>query len=367
MGVFGRNGIKMQIEQIDRNFKKQLYKETENHYTYTMPCEGFDLYGVFYDEERGKFLRMDMDVAKQASAGVAWLNTHTSGGRIRFSTDSSTIGISVAYDELLEMSHMPLTGSSGFALLEKIGDTYKTVTVFRPEKTDLKGYSGQVVIGDHQKHEYVLFFPLYNEVKSLEIHLDKTAQLFEPEKYRDIKPILYYGASIDQGGCASRPDASYTATISKWNDIDFINLGFSGNCMGESVLAEYLSKIECSLFLMAYDGNAPSVEFLEKTHYPFYEIFRKGQKEVPIIFMSLPSFEHHMDCRIKKREVLYQSYLKARQQGDENVYFLDGETLFGEKDREICTVEGLHPNDLGFYRMAEVIYQKLGSVDEKFL
>ena len=357
----------MQIEKIDRNFKKQLYKETENHYTYTMPCEGFDLYGVFYDEERGKFLRMDMDVAKQASAGVAWLNTHTSGGRIRFSTDSSTIGISVAYDELLEMSHMPLTGSSGFALLEKSGDTYKTVTVFRPEKTDLKGYSGQVVIGDHQKHEYVLFFPLYNGVKSLEIHLDKTAKLYEPKKYRDIKPILYYGASIDQGGCASRPDASYTATISKWNDIDFINLGFSGNCMGEPVLAEYLSKIECSLFLMAYDGNAPSVEFLEKTHYPFYEIFRKGQKEVPIIFMSLPSFEHHMDCRIKKREVLYQSYLKARQQGDENVYFLDGETLFGEKDREICTVEGLHPNDLGFYRMAEVIYQKLGSVDEKFL
>jgi hypothetical protein len=74
-----------------------------------------------------------------------------------------------------------------------------------------------------------------------------------------------------------------------------------------------------------------------------------------------------MDCRIKKREVLYQSYLKARQQGDENVYFLDGETLFGEKDREICTVEGLHPNDLGFYRMAEVIYQQFGSINEKFL
>jgi hypothetical protein len=137
--------------------------------------------------------------------------------------------------------------------------------------------------------------------------------------------------------------------------------------MGEPVLAEYLSKIECSLFLMAYDGNAPTVEFLEETHYPFYEIFRKAQKEVPIIFMSIPSFEHHTECRIKKREVLYQSYLKAKEQGDENVYFLDGETLFGTKDREICTVEGLHPNDLGFYRMAEVIYQKFGSIDEKFL
>ena len=357
----------MKIEQIDKNFKKQQYKETENHYTYTMPCEGFDLYGVFYDETLRKFLRMDMDVAKQASPGVVWLTPHTSGGRIRFSTDSSTIGISVTYDELLNMHHMPLTGSSGFALLEKVGNTYQTVTVFHPQKDDLTGYSGQVTIGDQKKHEYVLFFPLYNDVKSLEIHLDKTATLFEPEKYRDMKPILYYGASIDQGGCASRPDASYPATISKWNDMDFINLGFSGNCMGEPVLAEYLSKIECSLFLMAYDGNAPSVEFLEETHYPFYEIFRKVQKDVPIIFMSIPSFEYHKDQRILKREVLYQSYLKAKANGDENVYFLDGETLFGNKDREICTVEGLHPNDLGFYRMAEVIYKKFGNIDEKFL
>lgn len=357
----------MKIEQIDHNFKRQQYKETENDYTYTMPCEGFDLYGVFYDEALGKFLRMDMDVARQASPGVEWLAPHTSGGRIRFCTDSSTIGITVTYDELLNMHHMPLTGSSGFALLEKIDNNYQTVAVFHPQKEDLCGYSGQVTISDREKHEYVLFFPLYNDVKSLEIHLDKTAKLFEPEKYRDMKPILYYGASIDQGGCASRPDASYTATISKWNDIDFINLGFSGNCMGEPVLAEYLSGIECSLFLMAYDGNAPSVQFLEDTHYPFYEIFRKGQKDVPIIFMSIPSFEHHKDQRILKREVLYRSYLKAKASGDENVYFLDGETLFGSKDREICTVEGLHPNDLGFYRMAEVIYKKFGSIDEKFL
>ena len=351
----------MKIEQIDKNFKKQTFTETENNYTYTMPCEGFDLYGIFYDENLGRFLRMDMDVAKAASPGVTWLNSHTSGGRIRFSTDSSTIGITVTYDELLDMCHMPLTGSSGFALLEKIGNTYETVTVFRPQKNELKGYSGQITINDKKRHEYILFFPLYNEVTSLQIHLDKDATLYEPEKYRDIKPILYYGASIDQGGCASRPDASYPATISKWNDMDFINLGFSGNCMGEAVLAEYLSKIECSLFLMAYDGNAPSVQFLEDTHYPFYEIFRKAQKDVPIIFMSIPSFEYHKDQRILKREVLHQSYLKGKAAGDENLYFLDGETLFGDKDREICPVEGLHPNDLGFYRMAEVIYKTFGS------
>ena len=127
-------------------------------------------------------------------------------------------------------------------------------------------------------------------------------------------------------------------------------------------MAEYLTGIDCSLFFMAYDGNAPSPEYLEQTHYPFYEIYRKARKDVPIIFMSVPCFENYTYTE-KRREVLRQSYRKAREAGDDNVYFIDGETLFGDKDREICTVEGIHPNDLGFYRMAEAIdrlYQKLG-------
>jgi len=196
----------------------------------------------------------------------------------------------------------------------------------------------------------------------LKIYLDSSATLIEPEKYRNIAPILYYGASIDQGGCASRPDCSYPAMLSKWNDIDFINLGFSGNCKGEPLVAEYLTDIDCSLFFMAYDGNAPTVEYLEQTHFPFYEIYRRARKDVPIVFMSVPCFDNFPDAE-KRREVLRNSFVKAREQGDKNVYFIDGETLFGCEDRDFCTVDCLHPNDLGFYRIAKVIqklYQEIG-------
>jgi hypothetical protein len=154
---------------------------------------------------------------------------------------------------------MPLTGSCGFALLEKIGNTYKTVNIFRPNYDEETGYTGEIVLNEKKKKEYVLYFPLYNEVTSLKIYLDKDAKLYETGKYRDVKPILYYGSSIEQGGCASRPDCSFPAMISKWNDIDFINLGFSGNAKGESVIAEYLAKIDNSLFFMGYDANAPDV------------------------------------------------------------------------------------------------------------
>lgn len=355
----------MKIEKIDTNFKKQEYKQSTNQICYTIPCEKFDLYGVSYDENLHQFVRMDHRVAKEVSDGVGNLSTHTSGGRLRFSTDSSVIGISVTYPSLEQMPHMPLTGSCGFSLLEKINNTYKTVSIFRPNIDEKYGYTGQVKIEKEGIHEYILFFPLYNSVSELKIFLDSSATLYEPEKYRNIAPILYYGASIDQGGCASRPDCSYPAMLSKWNDIDFINLGFSGNCKGEPLMAEYLTGIDCSLFFMAYDGNAPSIEYLEETHFPFYEAYRKAKKDVPIIFMSVPPFDNFPNAH-ERREVLRRSFIKAQELGDENVYFMDGETLFGDHDREICTVEGIHPNDLGFYRIAkavEKLYQEIGLQD----
>ena len=50
-----------------------------------------------------------------------------------------------------------------------------------------------------------------------------------------------------------------------------------------------------------------------------------------------------------------------------NITVLDGKTVFGEKDREICTVEGIHPNDLGFYRIAQAVYKLYGKIDKNFL
>ena len=57
--------------------------------------------------------------------------------------------------------------------------------------------------------------------------------------------------------------------------------------------------------------------------------------------------------------MIRSTYENAVKSGDKNVYFVDGETLFGKNDRDACTVDGCHPNDLGFMRMAENIYPTL--------
>jgi hypothetical protein len=106
---------------------------------------------------------------------------------------------------------------------------------------------------------------------------------------------------------------------------------------------------------MDYDFNAPSVEWLQETHYPMYQKIRSAQPNVPIVFMTRPNFLYDpKNCR-PRREVIYNNYLQAKAGGDENVYFIDGEGIFKGAYEDCCTVDSIHPNDYGFLRMAEAI------------
>jgi len=117
--------------------------------------------------------------------------------------------------------------------------------------------------------------------------LDKNARVNGGKKYRDELPILYYGSSITQGGCASRPDHAYQALIAKWNNIDYINLGFSGNAKGEDIMVDYLASMDCGLFVCDYDHNAPTAEYLKNTHYCLYKRYREKQPSwLPLVLVK---------------------------------------------------------------------------------
>ncbi|MBQ8296062.1 MAG: hypothetical protein IJX87_06495 [Clostridia bacterium] len=356
----------MEIEKIDANFavKREIEGEDGLCY-YEIPHPAFDLYGVFYEESTKGFCRFPSAVSEKVSEGVHWLNGHTAGGRLRFSTDSSVLKLKVEYCALGIMSHMTLLGQGGFVLLEETEYGRKLVTIFPPAAVSEKGFEGTVQLLGGKMREYILYFPLYNPVGRLQIGLDKSAKVEGGKHYKRVAPILYYGSSITQGGCASRPDNCYQAFIEKWNNVDFINLGFSGSAKGEDVMVDYLASIDCSLFVCDYDHNAPSVEHLKNTHYRLYERYRNVRKDTPILFITKPDF--HRDPNGKLREdVIRSTYQKAKKQGDNNVYFIAGKTFFDKALRDNCTVDGCHPNDLGFYKMAKKIYEKMQEIDPIF-
>ena len=128
-------------------------------------------------------------------------------------------------------------------------------------------------------------------------------------------------------------------------------------------MQEYIASIDAPVYVLDYDYNATSVEHLQNTHYPFYEKIRKAHKDAPIIFISLPNSEQPL--LEKRRAVIYDTYCKAKVNGDNLVWFIDGETMFGTHGRSDCTVDTCHPNDLGFYRMASAIYPVLKEALQK--
>lgn len=345
------------ISKVDKNFAQPAFDVKDGMKYYPIPCAPFELYGVFHDGEG--FVRMPREVASEVSEGVAILNAHTAGGRLRFTTDSEYMELVVRFDLSL-MRHMALSGSAGFSLLRENEDgSCAFAAGFYPiPGQDLNGFTCRLRIGNGKDMQhYVLHFPLYNNVYSLTVGLDEGATVKPGLPYRDELPILYYGSSITQGGCASRPDNAYQAYISKWTNTDFINLGFSGNAKAEDRMAEYLENIQCSIFVYDYDHNAPNAEHLEKTHERFFLHFRKHHPNVPVVMVSKPDFDMYPAADAKRRAVIKKTYRNAKKNGDENVYFVDGQKLFGKEDRENCYVDGCHPTDLGFYRMAKEIYK----------
>ena len=129
-------------------------------------------------------------------------------------------------------------------------------------------------------------------------------------------------------------------------------------------MQKYLASLSPSVFVLDYDYNAGDVQGLLDTHYPLYEKIRNAHPTTPIIFISKPDFEYDA-ISADRREVIYNTYCKAKQSGDNLVWFIDGETLFGTHGRDDCTVDTCHPTDLGFSRMATVIYPVLKEALEK--
>jgi hypothetical protein len=258
---------------------------------------------------------------------------------------------------------MPLTGSSGFDLYIDDPKTGKSTfhRAFVPPYDMTDGYISKISFKTKELRYFTIHFPCYNDVTELLIGLDVGAHLGEGLGYLDVAPIIYYGSSITQGGCASRPGTCYTNTVSRILGVDHINLGFSGNAKAEDVMCDYLSTLDASVFVCDYDHNTPSAEHLRNTHYKLYETVRAAHPTLPYVMISRPDYRHHDDSPERKR-IIMQSFKRARDAGDTNVYFIDGSKFFEGDMWDSCTVDSTHPNDLGFYFMTRKIGRVIAQV-----
>lgn len=315
------------------------------------------------DAEKRQFYRLPLYMFERMPQ-YDFLGRRTAGGRVRFVTDSRTILIRMTVSSAKEDINIPLSGSAGADIYLGKGMDARYLGYLAPGVHAMEELTIEKVFTKKEEMELVTInLPRNDHLLAMEIGVEENAVLEEAPDYQIKNPIVFYGSSITEGGCASRVGNAYTSIVSRWLDADYYNYGFSGSARGEREFAEYIAGIpDMSVFVYDYDHNSPNVEHLQETHEPFFRIIREKHPNLPVVMISRPDVDKNMEDSKKRAAVIERTYQNARQAGDENVWFIDGSTFFGEYGRAECTVDGTHPNALGFMRMAEKIYPVLKQI-----
>lgn len=321
--------------------------------------EPFYLAGFPWFEKDGVYRRLPVDLPEAFPEAVDSLADCTAGGQVRFQSDTTRLAVRVRLPGPADMVHMPATGQCGFDLY--IGPAGKQ-RYYNTAKYDLKESQYEVLLFEHKAKEmrnFALNFPLYKGVDEMRVGVEPGAEILPPPAYSVEGPIVIYGTSITQGGCASRPGSAYTNILSRRLNAEVVNLGFSGSGKGEPEVARVISLIpHPSLLVLDYDANCHGLENLRRTLPEFIRILRGAHPGTPLLVISrIPAGSEHVqeyaaETRIERLEIQRDVVQGFREEGDERLFFQEGSVLLGENWDE-CTVDGSHPTDLGFMRMAD--------------
>ena len=351
----------MDLEKVDKNFLVE-HKKEDDIYFINIKEEPIKIHGLIYNDKILRYERMNNDVADSISGHLSFLNGCTSGGRIRFRTNSDKLSLKVFLDRIWGLSYFSKNQAVSFSLYVN-NHFYK---LFSPSKDwnkeDHSSFESTITLENKKMKDIDIYFPLYTFIKDVFVGITNSSLIKEPKPYKYELPIVFYGSSTTQGGCASRPGNSYDAFLSQSLKFDYINLGFSGNGKAELEMAEYISKLPMSVFVYDYDYNAETVEELERTHEAFFKVIRKNNPKLPIIMLPKPNDEPNKKIFKLRKEVIRKTYINAISNEDKNVYYIDYSTLYKGFWGKSHTIDGCHPNDLGFYLMAKEIKPILSKI-----
>ena len=273
-------------------------------------------------------------------AGMSLVFTSTSRKlRVRWSLTSS----------ILAMAHMPATGVSGVDLYRRTdGGEWRFVKSGFPKKQRDNEFEVSIAPG----RPYRLYLPLYNGLSSLELGVEAGAKLDPCALPADIsrKPVVFYGGSVVQGACVSRPGNAWVNIAGRILDTPTVSMGFNGQGKMIPYEADLLARIDAAAYCFLCLGNMRGENYAEEAE-SFLRRLRELKPNVPIIFGA-----YHYPQVENPGKHAFAAKLKAKLRKEDPVKWAKFDIVPLEK---MCsadcdgTVDGGHPNDYGAYRMAE--------------
>ena len=290
---------------------------------------------------------------------VVWEYSRCSSGLcVRFVSNARRIVVCWHIKDLRQQTHMSPTGIRGIDLYAKQGGVWRFVNTgmagsrYTNSRTLIKG-------GPQGEHEYLLYFPLFSPVEHLSIGIDSGAFLRKGPAYASEHelPLCFYGTSLTQGACASRPGITYPAILGRRLQRPILNLGFSASGKMESAMADLMSELTCSVYILDCIPNMTADLVAERVE-PFVRRLHITHPHTPIVLVGSPPypnawfFQKMYSLYADRNAVLYELYDKLTAEGVSTVTLIPGEALIGT-DGEASVAN--HATDLAFMRYANVL------------
>lgn len=328
------------------------------------------VHGVYFDEKEGLYRRVPDSVVEAANPSLYSLSRMTAGGRLRFVTNSPFIAIKASLPGISPLPHMSITGSHGFSVYADGIFEARYAPVFQCFQVDTSNpnpFEERVVFAEKKnltecdRNRLIeIYFPLYGGVAELYIGVEEGSSVEIAPPYKNKNTLLFYGSSITQGGCVTRPGNDYISIIARRLDCDYINLGFSGNGNAEDAMIDYINSFDAALYGFDYNMYPDCKDRVLPSHFSIYERIREKHPASAILLYDKPA--EYWDVR---EAIIRSTYEKAKELDDKKVAFVPARALLGNTERDCCLVDCAHPNDLGAMRIADALYPVIKELLEK--
>lgn len=323
------------------------------------------LLGKVCDTTSAHYTRLPASMKETSRPAVWELGQNAAGLAVRFRTNAPEIYVRWTSTFVNAMNHMAPTGERGIDMYIQTPEGWHYAGTGRPVIGQATTESRIVTNMTPKMRECMIYLSLYDGISDLHIGVLDEYVLESPVSTSPsrTRPVVMYGTSILQGGCATRPGMASTNILSRMLDREVINLGFSGNAFLDEDMAQYMASVPDPGAYVLDECPNSSVEMIEERGEHFFRILRDAHPDTPVIFVEMPAFAH--SCfntviaeTIKKKNAAQRAlYEKLRKSGEKHLYYIKGDMLNGN-DGE-ATVDGIHATDLGMQRYADEVLPTL--------
>jgi lysophospholipase L1-like esterase len=312
---------------------------------YWVDARELGLEGQGWTDTNSPYDRLPARAEGTVTPAVWNLQHHSAGLCLRFETNSPEIHAN--WDGGNAMYHMPRTGMSGLDVYTRNGETWKWKSIGKPNTS--RTIKQIATASSSSFTEYLVFLPLYTPVTEMKLGFVEGSTAHPSTRVRPGKPIVAYGTSITQGGCASRTGMSHYAILSRHLDREIINLGFSGAGKMEPEMAELIRELDAEIYVFECLPNMTTAMVSDRVA-PFVRLIREERPDTPILLAENCVFSPSST----QNKELKKSFDALITEGVTELYYLpsekDGQGMLTSPEEG--TVDGVHPTDYGFAWMA---------------